>query len=127
MGAALFEARVAQTSFCDVCGSLVPLRHANNFEFGSKEFCDRVRQRWWTVQKRARITSKGQITIPREVRRTLGVRAGDSLVFESDRKGVRVRPVRVEGRFGKYRGIGNPQIPSGRKGILRWVRELRGK
>jgi len=79
------------------------------------------------VQKRARITSKGQITIPREVRRTLGVRAGDSLVFESDRRGVRVRPVRVEGRFGKYRGIGNPGIPSGKKGIVRWVRELRGK
>ena len=79
------------------------------------------------MEKRARITSKGQITIPREVRRTLGVRAGDSLVFESDRRGVRVRPVRAEGRFGKYRGIGNPRIPSGRKGILRWVRELRGK
>ena len=79
------------------------------------------------MQKRARITSKGQITIPREVRQTLGVRAGDSLVFESDRRGVRVRPVRMEGRFGKYRGIGNPQIPSGRKAILRWVRELRGK
>lgn len=79
------------------------------------------------MQKRARITSKGQITVPREVRRTLGVRAGDSLVFESVRRGVRVRPVRVEGRFGKYRGIGNPQIPSGRKAILRWVRELRGK
>ena len=79
------------------------------------------------MQKRARITSKGQITIPREVRRTLGVRAGDSLVFESDRRGVRVRPVRAEGLFGKYRGIGNPEIPSGRKAILHWIRELRGK
>ncbi len=79
------------------------------------------------MQKRARITSKGQITVPREVRRTLGVRPGDSLLFESDRGGVRVRPVRVEGRFGKYRGIGNPGIPSGRKGILRWVRDQRGK
>lgn len=79
------------------------------------------------MQKRARITSKGQITVPREVRRTLGVRPGDSLVFESARGGVRVRPVRVAGRFGKYRGIGNPGIPCGRKAILRWVREQRGK
>ncbi len=79
------------------------------------------------MQNRARITSKGQITIPREVRRTLGVRPGDSLLFEGDRRGVRVRPVRVEGRFGKYRGIGNPEVPSGRKGIVRWLRELRGK
>jgi len=122
-----FVPRVAQTSFCEVCGVLVPLGHTNNLDFGSKEFCGKVRQRGLTMQKRARITSKGQITIPREVRRTLGVRAGDSLVFESDGRGVRVRPVSVEGRFAKYRGIGNPGIPSGRKGVLGWVRELRGK
>ncbi|MGO9072906.1 MAG: AbrB/MazE/SpoVT family DNA-binding domain-containing protein [Terriglobales bacterium] len=36
------------------------------------------------MQKQARITSKGQITVPREVRRILGVRAGDRLLFESD-------------------------------------------
>ena len=38
------------------------------------------------MQKQARITSKGQITVPREVRRILGVRAGDRLLFESDGK-----------------------------------------
>ncbi len=79
------------------------------------------------MRKQARITSKGQITVPREIRRTLDVRPGDSLVFETDRKGVRVRPMRAEGRFGKYRGIGNPGIPSGRKGIIRWIREMRGE
>jgi AbrB family looped-hinge helix DNA binding protein len=79
------------------------------------------------MQKRARITSKGQITVPRDIRRALGVRSGDSLLFESDRRGVRVHPLRVESRFGKYRGIGNLGIPSGRKGIVGWVRELRGK
>jgi AbrB family looped-hinge helix DNA binding protein len=35
------------------------------------------------MQKQARITSKGQITVPREVRRVLGVRAGDRLLFEA--------------------------------------------
>ncbi len=79
------------------------------------------------MQKHARITSKGQITIPHEIRRALGVRPGDSLVFERDGRGFRVRPVRVESRFAKFRGIGNPGIPSGRKGILGWVRELRGR
>jgi antitoxin PrlF len=79
------------------------------------------------VQKQARITSKGQITVPREVRRILGVRAGDRLLFESDGKGVRVRPVRSKSAFSKYRGIGNPEIPSGRKSISRWLREMRGK
>jgi AbrB family looped-hinge helix DNA binding protein len=79
------------------------------------------------MQKQARITSKGQITVPREVRRILGVRAGDRLLFESDGNGVRVRPVRNKSAFSKYRGIGNPEIPSGRKSISRWLREMRGK
>ena len=78
------------------------------------------------MQKQAKITSKGQITIPREVRRALGVRAGDRLLFEGDEKGIRVRPARTESPFAKYRGIGNPGIRSGRKGIAKWVRELRG-
>jgi AbrB family looped-hinge helix DNA binding protein len=73
----------------------------------------------------ATITSKGQITIPQEVRRALGVRAGDRLLFESDGKGVRVRPVRNKSAFSKYRGIGNPGIKTGKKSISRWVREMR--
>jgi AbrB family looped-hinge helix DNA binding protein len=79
------------------------------------------------MQKKATITSKGQITVPREVRRMLGVRSGDKLLFESDGKGVRVRPVRNKSAFSKYRGIGNPQIPSGRKKIGKWLREMRGE
>ena len=79
------------------------------------------------MQRRARITSKGRITIPREIRRALGVRSGDSLLFESDRRGVHVRPLRAESCLRKYRGIANPGVPSGRKGVVRWVRELRGK
>ena len=79
------------------------------------------------MQKQARITSKGQITVPREVRRVLGVRTGDRLLFESDGKGIRVRPIRNKSTFSKYRGIGNPEIPSGRKSISRWLREMRGK
>jgi AbrB family looped-hinge helix DNA binding protein len=79
------------------------------------------------MQKQARITSKGQITVPREVRRVLGVRAGDRLLFESDGKGVRIRPVRSKSAFSKYRGIGNPGIRSGKKNIRRWLREMRGQ
>ena len=78
------------------------------------------------MQKQAKITSKGQITVPIEVRRLLGVRAGDRLLFESDSKGVHIRPVRNQGVFAKYAGIGNPGIPSGRKAINRWLREMRG-
>ena len=79
------------------------------------------------MQKEATITSKGQITVPREVRRILGVRAGDKLMFENDEGGIRVRPVRNQSTFSKYRGIGNPGIGPGRKGIARWLREMRGE
>ena len=79
------------------------------------------------MQKQARITSKGQITVPREVRRVLGVREGDRLMFESDGEGVRVRAVRNQSAFSKYRGIGNPGIRSGRKNISRWLRKMRGQ
>ena len=79
------------------------------------------------MQKKATITSKGQITVPREVRQVLGVRSGDKLLFESDDKGVRVRPVRSESAFSKYRGIGNPGIPTGRANLRKWLRAMRGQ
>jgi AbrB family looped-hinge helix DNA binding protein len=79
------------------------------------------------MQKQATITSKGQITVPVEVRKMLGVRAGDKLMFENDETGIRVRPVRSRSTFSKYRGIGNPGIGPGRKGIARWLREMRGE
>jgi antitoxin PrlF len=79
------------------------------------------------MHKQATITSKGQITVPREVRRMLGVRSGDKLLFESDGKGVRVRPVRSKSAFSKYRGIGNPAISSGRVNIEKWLRGTRGQ
>lgn len=79
------------------------------------------------MQKQARITSKGQITVPRDVRRALGVGPGDRLVFESDSEGVRVRPMRARSPFEKYRGIGNPGMPSGRKAVRQWVRQFRGQ
>jgi len=33
----------------------------------------------------ARVTSKGQVTIPVEVRKSLGIKAGDGLLFEAPR------------------------------------------
>ena len=79
------------------------------------------------MQKHAKITSKGQITVPLEVRRALGVRSGDRLIFESDAKGIRIRPVHNKSSFSKYRGIGNSEIGSGRKNIGKFLRELRGR
>ncbi|MGH9790593.1 MAG: AbrB/MazE/SpoVT family DNA-binding domain-containing protein [Candidatus Acidiferrales bacterium] len=75
----------------------------------------------------AKITSKGQITVPREVRRRLGVRPGDRLIFEGEGRIMRVRPARKVSPFAKFRGAGGPDLPRGRKAIARWLRELRGR
>ena len=79
------------------------------------------------MQKEAKITSKGQITVPREVRHALGVKPGDKLVFEQNGEEVCVRPVRKKSAFAKYRGIGNPGLASGREAVVRKLRELRGR
>jgi len=79
------------------------------------------------MKKAARITSKGQITVPHEIRRALGVLPGDKLLFETDGVSVRVRPVRAKSPFEKYRGIGSPGIARGKKAVVEWVRKLRGR
>jgi AbrB family looped-hinge helix DNA binding protein len=58
------------------------------------------------MQKQAKIRGKGQVTVPREIRQILRLRAGDRLIFESDGTAIRARPLR-KSAFSKYRGIGN--------------------
>ncbi len=79
------------------------------------------------MQRQAKVTSKGQITLPHEIRRLLGVRPGDRVLFESDKGGIRVRPIRAESPFERYRGIGNPGLGSGKEAVIRWMRQLRGE
>ena len=54
----------------------------------------------------ARITSKGQITVPKEVRDRLGVKPGDALQFSLDEgaEHAEVRPVRRRS-IAEFRGI----------------------
>ncbi len=77
------------------------------------------------MQTKAKITSKGQITIPLKVRQALGVKEGDRLVFEQNGGEMVVRPQKQESRFAKYAGIGNPGIGEGREAVIRFIRELR--
>jgi antitoxin PrlF len=51
------------------------------------------------------LTSKGQITIPKEVRERLGVKEGDRLIFQFDERGdLRLRP-ESEGPLGRLPGL----------------------
>ena len=77
------------------------------------------------MQTKAKITSKGQITIPLKVRQALGVKEGDRLIFEQNGGDIVVRPWKRESRLAKYVGIGNPGIGSGREAVIRYVRSLR--
>lgn len=77
------------------------------------------------MQTRAKITSKGQITVPLKIRKALGVKEGDQLVFDQNGGEVVVRPLKRLSKLEKYRGIGTPGISAGRKAVIRSVRELR--
>jgi len=79
------------------------------------------------MTRQAKVTSKGQVTIPLEIRRKLGVREGDKVIFEATDDQVTVRPASKESVFEKWRGIGNPGIGKGRAAILRYYREMRGR
>jgi antitoxin PrlF len=74
------------------------------------------------------VTSKGQVTIPVQVRRSLGVKAGDKLRFESQNGGFRLVRAGRENPFEKWRGIGSgfPIQGKGRDAIVAFFRELRG-
>lgn len=54
-----------------------------------------------------RITSKGQVTIPENIRRQTGMLPGTEVEFSSDREGVRLRKASPAGRpTGRERRLG---------------------
>jgi antitoxin PrlF len=75
---------------------------------------------------RAKVTSKGQVTIPVEIRKSLGVKPGDKLRFEPLEGGFLVVREIEENVFEKWRGVGIAGIEPGRKGVMSYMRELRG-
>ena len=56
-----------------------------------------------------RVTTKGQVTIPKEIRDTLGIEPGDEIAFEEVESGYKIQkkePTTADGDdpFEKYRG-----------------------
>jgi antitoxin PrlF len=76
----------------------------------------------------AKVTSKGQVTIPVQVRKSLGVKPGDKLRFEPQEGGFRLVRDVEENPFEKWRGIGTgfPIKGKGREAIVAFFREMRG-
>lgn len=72
----------------------------------------------------SRISSKGQVTIPQEIREKLGLRAGDRVDFVEEQGSVRLKPERGHANpFDAYIGIA-PGFKSVEE-INAWVREMR--
>lgn len=79
------------------------------------------------MANRATLTSKGQITIPMDVRKRLGLRQGDQIEFDVSHGQTVIRPVRKEKNpFEKWRGAAKGAFPGGLKEINEWVRDMRG-
>jgi antitoxin PrlF len=71
------------------------------------------------------ISSKGQITVPQEIRKRLGLQTGDRVEFVVDEDRTVFRPARSEvNPFEKFIGILGP-FPGGEEGIKAWIDDMR--
>jgi AbrB family looped-hinge helix DNA binding protein len=59
-----------------------------------------------------RVTQKGQVTIPLEVRRVLGIHPGSDVQFQIEQQGVRlvVDPERAAEEIANMRGAGSGEL-----------------
>lgn len=76
---------------------------------------------------KATITSKGQVTIPLEVRKRLGLHQGDQIEFDLTNLDTVIRPVRSrENPLDQWVGVAKGAFPGGMDDINAWIREMRG-
>ena len=74
------------------------------------------------------LSSKGQITIPLEVRKRLGLHQGDKLEFVLEGNATTIRPSRrTENPFAQFRGALANELPGTVAEIVRRQRVLRGR
>lgn len=78
------------------------------------------------MERKARITSKGQVTIPKAVRQALRITEGDSLIFEVKGDEVRVRAAREPVSFADYAGAWRDGEGMSWAEVNDYVRDLRG-
>ena len=71
------------------------------------------------------ISSKGQVTVPQEIRKRLGLEPGDRVEFVVEEGRTVIRPARSEvNPFEKFIGIADP-FPGGEEGIKAWIDDMR--
>ena len=78
------------------------------------------------MQPSSTISSKGQVTIPIEVRHRLGLKEGDRVEFVQEEGRTFLRPAQPERNpFEAY--VGALPAFSSRKEINAWIRQMRGE
>ena len=56
------------------------------------------------MEAKAKVTSKGQVTIPKKIRERLAIQPGSVVLFIEDRDGVYLRRLIPDSVFEKWRG-----------------------
>lgn len=51
--------------------------------------------RHWNMRQRGKVIAGGRIALPADIRRALGLENGDTVLFEVDGDGVRIRPAKL--------------------------------
>ena len=78
------------------------------------------------MEYRATVTSKGQITVPKAVRQILGIKEGDSLLFDLENGDIRLRVEREVVDFADYAGTWREGEGMSWEEVNAYVRDLRG-
>jgi bifunctional DNA-binding transcriptional regulator/antitoxin component of YhaV-PrlF toxin-antitoxin module len=79
------------------------------------------------VRSKAKLTSKGQLTLPLAVRKALNVAAGDVVAFEISPECIVIKTDLPADRFSKFAGrfrVGRGQSADETN---EWLREIRGR
>jgi AbrB family looped-hinge helix DNA binding protein len=71
------------------------------------------------------ISSKGQVTVPQQIRNWLGLAPGDRVDFVIEGQRTVIRPARAKSSpFAKFEGV-LKTFPGGKKEINAWLNDLR--
>jgi antitoxin PrlF len=71
------------------------------------------------------VSTKGQITIPQDIRQRLGLKEGDRVEFVTEGAATIMRPARtIANPFAEFAGILRT-FPGGRDEINEWISDLR--
>lgn len=79
------------------------------------------------MEKESTLTSKGQVTLPADIRRALRLEQGDKVVFTAEGDTVTLRRAPKANTFAAYAGRYREGVGKTRETINTELRELRGE